>query len=105
MPGRDGAGFAYIQATALNAAINGSISAVPGTCFVIMMALPGDSTWASPRYAQSLPYIPTRASCAGLSEKLKGTASGRGAMSIPMPAWHNEHITWQPSYIVPNHPL
>ena len=40
------AGFADIQATALNAAINGSIFAVPDACFVMTMALPLGSTRA-----------------------------------------------------------
>jgi hypothetical protein len=35
MPGRDDAGFADIQATALNAAISGSILAVPDACLVM----------------------------------------------------------------------
>jgi len=62
MLGCDEAGFADIQATALNAAISGSIVAVPDACFVMMMALPFDSTrW--PRqddlldYLQSLPDL------------------------------------------------
>ena len=40
MLGCDEAGFAAIQAIALNAAIRGSILAVPDACFVMMMALP-----------------------------------------------------------------
>jgi len=46
MLGCDEAGFADIQATALNAAINGSILAVPDACFVMTMALPVGSTRA-----------------------------------------------------------
>ena len=37
-----------IRATALNAAISGSILAVPEACFVITMALPLGSTFALP---------------------------------------------------------
>ena len=40
------AGFEAIHATALNAAISGSILAVPDACFVMMMALPFGSTRA-----------------------------------------------------------
>jgi hypothetical protein len=40
MLGNDDAGFADIQATALNAAMSGSIFAVPEACFVMTMALP-----------------------------------------------------------------
>jgi hypothetical protein len=40
MLGCDEAGFADIQATALNAAISGSIFAVPEACFVMTIALP-----------------------------------------------------------------
>jgi hypothetical protein len=40
MLGWDVAGFADIQATALNAAISGSTFAVPDACLVIVMALP-----------------------------------------------------------------
>jgi hypothetical protein len=40
MLGCDDAGFADIQGTALNAAINGSIFAVPEACFVMTMACP-----------------------------------------------------------------
>jgi hypothetical protein len=43
MLGWDVAGFADIQATALNAAISGSIFAVPEACFVMTMALLLDS--------------------------------------------------------------
>ena len=39
MLGCDDAGFADIQATALNAAISGSIFAVPEACLVMTMAL------------------------------------------------------------------
>ena len=46
MLGCDEAGFADIQATALNAAISGSILAVPDACFVMTMALPFGSTRA-----------------------------------------------------------
>jgi hypothetical protein len=46
MLGCDDAGFADIQATALNAAINGSIFAVPDACLVMVMALPLGSTRA-----------------------------------------------------------
>jgi hypothetical protein len=46
MLGWDVAGFADIQAIALNAAINGSILAVPDACFVMTMALPFGSTRA-----------------------------------------------------------
>src|SRR4029450_7156092 len=46
MLGWDVAGFADIQATALNAAIGGSIFAVPDACFVMTMALPFGSTRA-----------------------------------------------------------
>jgi len=38
MLGCDDAGFADIQATALSAAISGSILAVPDACFVMTMA-------------------------------------------------------------------
>jgi hypothetical protein len=48
MLGWDVAGFADIHATALNAAINGSIFAVPEACFVMTMALPFGSTRALP---------------------------------------------------------
>ena len=54
--------FVDINAMTLNAAINGSIFADPNACFVMMMALPFDSTrW--PRqddlldYLQSLPDL------------------------------------------------
>jgi hypothetical protein len=40
------AGFADIKETALNAAISGSIFAVPEACFVMTMALPFGSTRA-----------------------------------------------------------
>jgi hypothetical protein len=40
MLGCDVSGFADIQATALNAAISGSIFALPEACFVMTMALP-----------------------------------------------------------------
>jgi hypothetical protein len=43
MLGWDVAGFADIQATALKAAINGSILAEPDACFVMTMALLLDS--------------------------------------------------------------
>jgi hypothetical protein len=46
MLGWDVAGFADIHATALNAAINGSIFAVPDACFVMTMELPSGSTRA-----------------------------------------------------------
>jgi hypothetical protein len=46
MLGCDDAGFADIQATALNAAISGSIFAVPEACFVMTIALPFGSTRA-----------------------------------------------------------
>jgi hypothetical protein len=46
MLGCDEAGFADIHATALKAAINGSIFAVPDACFVMTMALPFGSTRA-----------------------------------------------------------
>jgi hypothetical protein len=46
MLGCDEAGFADIQATALNAAISGSIFVVPEACFVMTMALPFGSTRA-----------------------------------------------------------
>jgi hypothetical protein len=40
MLGCDDAGFADIKATALDAAISGSILVVPDACFVMTMALP-----------------------------------------------------------------
>jgi hypothetical protein len=40
MLGCDEAGFAAIQAIALNATMSGSILAEPDACFVMMMALP-----------------------------------------------------------------
>jgi hypothetical protein len=40
MLGWEVAGFADIQATALKAAISGSILAVPEACFMMTMALP-----------------------------------------------------------------
>jgi hypothetical protein len=46
MLGWDDAGFADIQATALNVAISGSILAVPDACLVMVMALPFGSTRA-----------------------------------------------------------
>ena len=46
MLGCNDAGFADIQATALNAAMSGSILAVPDACFVMTMALPRGSTRA-----------------------------------------------------------
>ena len=46
MLGCDDAGFAAIQATALNAAISGSIFAVPDAYLVTVMALPLGSTRA-----------------------------------------------------------
>ena len=46
MLGCDDAGFAAIEAIALNAAISGSILAVPDACFVMTMALPLGSTRA-----------------------------------------------------------
>jgi hypothetical protein len=46
MLGCDDAGFADIHATALNAAISGSIFAVPEAFFVMTMALPFGSTRA-----------------------------------------------------------
>ena len=46
MLGCDDAGFADIQATALKAAISGSIFAVPEACFVMTMASPLGSTRA-----------------------------------------------------------
>ena len=46
MLGCDDAGFADIQATALNAAISGSFFAVPEACFVMTIALPFGSTRA-----------------------------------------------------------
>jgi len=46
MPGRDDHGFVDISATALNAAISGSILAVPEACLVMMIALPLGSTRA-----------------------------------------------------------
>jgi hypothetical protein len=46
MLGCDVAGFADIQATALKAAISGSIFAAPEACFVMTMALPFGSTRA-----------------------------------------------------------
>jgi hypothetical protein len=46
--GCDDAGLAAIQATALNAAVNGSILAVPDACLVMMMALPLGPTRALP---------------------------------------------------------
>jgi hypothetical protein len=48
MLGCDEAGFADIQATALNAATSGSIFAVPEACFVMTLALPFGSTRALP---------------------------------------------------------
>jgi hypothetical protein len=42
------AGFDAIHAMALNAAMSGSIFAVPDACFVMMMALPRGSTRALP---------------------------------------------------------
>ena len=46
MLGRDDQGFVDISATALKAAINGSILAEPEACFVMMMALPFGSDTA-----------------------------------------------------------
>ena len=46
MLGCDDAGFADIQATALSAAISGSILAVPDACFVMTIAFPFGSTRA-----------------------------------------------------------
>ena len=46
MLGRVDQGFVDISATALNAAISGSIFADPDACFVMMMALPFGSTRA-----------------------------------------------------------
>jgi hypothetical protein len=46
MVGCDEAGFDDIQATALNAAMSGSILAVPEACLVMVMALPLGSTRA-----------------------------------------------------------
>ncbi len=47
MLGCDESGIADIQAMALNAAISGSILAVPEACFVMTMALPFGSTRAT----------------------------------------------------------
>src|SRR5262249_17317889 len=49
MLGPDDQGFVDINATALNAAINGSILADPDACLVMMMALPFGSTRALAR--------------------------------------------------------
>jgi hypothetical protein len=46
MLGRVDHGFVDISAIALNAAINGSILALPEACFVMMIALPFGSTRA-----------------------------------------------------------
>jgi len=46
MLGCNNGGFADIQATELNAAISGSIFALPEACFVMTMALPFGSTRA-----------------------------------------------------------
>ena len=46
MPGRDDQGFVDISATALNAAISGSILADPDACLVTRIALPLGSTRA-----------------------------------------------------------
>jgi hypothetical protein len=62
MLGCDDAGFADIQATALNAAISGSIFAVPEACFVMTMALPFGSTrarWLEPTQAPTVVQTPT----------------------------------------------
>jgi hypothetical protein len=48
MLGCDDAGFADIQATALSAAIAGSILAAPDACFVMRMTL---QFWLYPRIA------------------------------------------------------
>jgi hypothetical protein len=48
MVGCVNAGFEAIHATALKAAISGSILAVPDACLVMIMALPRGSTRALP---------------------------------------------------------
>ena len=70
MLGCDEAGIADIHATALNAAVNGSILAVPEACFVTRMALPFGSTRIAnrPRH-QVLTTVP---------QALVGTVAFRG---------------------------
>jgi hypothetical protein len=51
-------GFVDINAIALNAAISGSILAVPDACLVMMMALPFGSTPALPTDQATLPPGP-----------------------------------------------
>jgi hypothetical protein len=46
MPGRDDHGFVDISATALNAAINGSILVDPETCFAMMIAFVSEDRFA-----------------------------------------------------------
>ena len=85
MLGCDDHGFVDINAMALNAAINGSILALPDACFVMMMALPFGSTRALPT-APAIRRNLTQDSISALSVDLSPETPelGRAATSTSM---------------------